>query len=78
MPQTKQQRQYWANQRKQEHRWLDEDIGLIRKPPGPVTLVATSPEEYQEIVKMHPGMRVRFDTSSLEQTQLFDTRGMKE
>lgn len=78
MPQTKEQRAYWANRRKQEDRRLREDTQHIKKRSGPVVLAANSVAEYEDIVRIHPGVKVRLDESALQQTQLFDTRSLKD
>lgn len=78
MPQTKAQRQYWATRRKNEQAQLNEDTKHITHRGGPVKLVATTVDEYEDIVRIHPGMHVRLDESALQQSQLFDIRGMKE
>lgn len=71
VPQSHEQRVYWAKRRQRE-RWAAAQLPK----PHPVRLLATSPEEYAKLQAEYPNMPITLDTSGIEQKQLFDTKEM--
>lgn len=72
--QTHEQRQYWANRRKNERR---QNPGRqVPKARGSIVLMAHSLKEFDQLRRDHPDMKVKYDSSLLQQTELFDTREM--
>lgn len=78
MPQTKEQRRYWAVKRQNERAQLREDTKHIKHWGGPITLHAGSLQELADIRRLHPDVEVHLDEAAIQQTQLFDTGGLRE
>lgn len=71
MPQSKEQRAYWANRRKRDRF----NAAQIPK-PHPIVLLATSIEEYKKLRAEYPHMKINC-SFKLEQEQLFDTKELR-
>lgn len=75
MPQTKEQRKFWASKRSREQQ-ARAQVGKTTETT--TVLLATNLQEYKRLRIEYPDMRIKLDTSAMPQLQLFDTLGMKD
>lgn len=73
MKQTKEERRYWAERRKHE---IKAHHTVLPKPREEIVLLATSVEEYEQIRRDNPNMKVKLELPEPQPIQLFNTQGL--